>query len=382
MSTWRALAGAEIQRLLHHIVLTPMLLVASLVYVALFGGVYWNALCRQTPIMVIDQDHSALSRSFVLALKANEYFDVALYGERQEEIAPAMRETRISGAIIIPRRFESDTLAGRQGKVEVIVDGSNILTGNVILRMARATVNTFEGSARARRLMASGVPRAVATASATPLRVVSRQLFNPTSNYTWFILIGIAGIAVQQIIRIGAAISLSLDSAPNELQRLAAHSCSATTYLLAKLAGAAAVGLPTACLAITLPFAAFGTPFHGSWLAMYGLLSVFVLMQILIGYGLAGVCHDVVLVTQLLIFVSVPSFTLSGFTWPAYAMPRPLQWISWLVPLSHLNDMLRRMALAGTSIWTLAPQVGAIVLWIPVLFIWARWAVRRETRLR
>jgi ABC-2 type transport system permease protein len=382
VSTWKAVFRHEMYRLTHHMVLTPMMLAAALAYVALFGGVYWNSLCRHTPIMVVDQDHSQLSRSFVRALKANEYFDVAMYGEQPDEIVPAIRRTQIAGAIVIPRKFESDTLAGRQGVVEVIADGTNILTGNVISRMAGATVSTFATTARALRLAAGGVPRTLAEAHAVPLRVVNRQLFNPTSNYIWFMLIAIAGIAVQQLARIAAAISLSLDAKTRERAGGDGQGCSAWTYLSAKLCGALVVGLPTALLAISLPALAFGMPFHGNWLVAYGMLTVFWALQVLIGYALAGVFKDTVLVTQVLIFLSVPSFTISGATWPAYAMPRALGWLSSIVPLTHLNDMTRRMALAGTSFGTLAPQFGAILIWIPPALLAARWAVRKTTGLR
>jgi ABC-2 type transport system permease protein len=73
----------------------------------------------------------------------------------------------------------------------------------------------------------------------------------------------------------------------------------------------------------------------------------------------------------------VPLFALSGFTWPIIAMPGWLQAVSWLIPLTHLLDMLRKMALMGADLRTLWPHVALLAIWMVPASLWARWSLNR-----
>jgi len=205
---------------------------------------------------------------------------------------------------------------------------------------------------------------------------------------------------MQQMTRIGAAIALNLAPEFKNWDRDTGHPREdagafpfsvgglrrwmrsdrwkiRTSALSAKAAATAALVLPVAFVAMRLPFDIFGSPFRGSWLVAYGVLTFFVGMQILIGYGIAGICRSALLSLQVLLFMSVPLFTLTGFAWPGYAMPGWLQAVSWMIPLTHLLEIFRKMALMGAGPAQLWPHLAVLIAWAPVSIIWAYWAVGR-----
>lgn len=320
-----------------------------------------------------------MSRDLARALLASENLSLAFYGASAADFHEAAKRDRAYACVVIPKDFERDLLRGRQGRVAVILDGSNILIGNMISRAIGAAIASYRAGTRARRLMASGVSRARAAAAAAPVRAVVRPLFNPASHYSFFILAGLVLVALQQVTRMGAAISLSLDSEAQNRSELARIGGRPMTVLTAKVAATAIVALPAAQVAIRLPFDLFGCPFHGNWFLASVILTGYVIMQILVGYGVSGICGSAVFSLHVLLFASVPLFTLSGFTWPSYAMPGWLQTISWFIPLTHITGVFRKMALMGAGAGSLRPHLAVLLAWAPVSVFWGYWGLKRQT---
>ncbi len=378
MNIWKRHFIRELKRILTDRRIVITMLGGPFLYGLLFGGVYLSGRIRQVPIVVVDQDNSVLSRDLTSALLSSENLSLAFYADSPDAFYQAAKRDQAYACVVIPEHFQRDVVRGTVGKISLILDGSNILIGNMTSRTISGTIASYRVGARSRRLISSGMPKAQAAATALPIRAVIRPLNNPTSNYGFFVLVGLVGIAIQQVTRMGTAISLNLES---EEQGKGGDTLSAVgggngLILSAKLAATSAVVLPVACIAIRIPFDLFGGPFRGSWTLAYSLVFAFVLMQILVGYGIAGVFRSALASLQFLLFISVPLFILTGFTWPSYAMPRWLQAISWLIPLTHLLDAFRKMALMGADFHTLRPHIAVLAAWLPLSAVWAYWSMK------
>ncbi|MCR4433045.1 MAG: ABC transporter permease [Caldiserica bacterium] len=60
---------------------------------------------------------------------------------------------------------------------------------------------------------------------------------------------------------------------------------------------------------------------------------------------------------QISSFVLLPSLILSGFIFPVEAMPVIIQWVAWLLPLTHFLPILRGLILKGVGITYLYQDV-------------------------
>ncbi len=382
MSAWRTHFRRELRRLLKDRRILATMLGGPFLYAFLFGGVYQKGRIGEIPIVIVDEDHTALSRDLSRALLANEALSLAFHGNSIADFHDAAKRELAYAAVVIPKGFEKDTRAGRQAKVAVVLDGGNVLIGNMVSRAIARTTATYRAAAQAKRFMSHGMPRAAAEAAALPIRPEVRVLFNPASHYSYFILVGLVLMALQQVTRIGAAISLSLDREPETRRELAAIGGGVGTFFTAKLAATATAALPIAFVAIRIPFDLFGSPFGGDWFLAYGILTLFVLMQILAGYGISGICGSATFSLHVLLFASVPLFALAGFTWPAYAMPEWLQTVSWLIPLTHITTVFRKISLMGAGPGVLWPHLAVLLAWFPITLVWGYWGVKRQTSLR
>ena len=70
---------------------------------------------------------------------------------------------------------------------------------------------------------------------------------------------------------------------------------------------------------------------------------------------------------QMTFFVFLPSILLSGFMFPFAGMPRPVQWLAEVLPLTHFLRLVRGIMLRGARWWELWPEVLALLGFIVVM---------------
>jgi ABC-2 type transport system permease protein len=70
---------------------------------------------------------------------------------------------------------------------------------------------------------------------------------------------------------------------------------------------------------------------------------------------------------QMMIFVFLPSILLSGFMFPFAGMPRAVQWIAEVLPLTHFLRLIRGVMLRGAGLWEMWVDVLALAVFTLVM---------------
>jgi ABC-2 type transport system permease protein len=251
-----------------------------------------------------------------------------------------------------------------------VQDGSNVLIGGVAARAVREVVGTYQVGVNRRMWETAGVPGGRVPIVARPIIMIGRQLFNPTSNYSYFLLIGLVCAAGQSVIRMVTGMSIGLDSYA-ELRRSVTTEMPGMHWLFAtKVAGACFIALPVVYGAVGSVLTVFGMPHRGSLLLIYSALTAYVVIHICMGYGYYGMCKSYILSTHLHLFMAVVLFFLSGFTWPYYAMPHAVQAIARCIPIFHMNCIMRKVNLVGATAGWVLPHLLAMTAWLVIAYVW------------
>jgi ABC-2 type transport system permease protein len=113
----------------------------------------------------------------------------------------------------------------------------------------------------------------------------------------------------------------------------------------------------------------FGVPFRGSWLVMFGTSALFLAVVLSMGYYFSVVSKSQLAASQMAMLATfLPTFLLSGFLFPIDQMPKPVQWLSVVLPARYYVEILRNVFLKGTSISLMKGQITALSI-ISVLLI-------------
>ncbi len=334
---------AEWRTLLTNRRVAVLVLIGPFLYGILFGAVYQSGRVQEERVTVIDYDQSPLSRRLIQALDASDSLRVL---PMLPETGTFREQTYLQqsiACIIIPAQFERTLMRGRQARVLVQLDSSNNMTATVAWKAIKTVTATLGTGVRIQRSMRMGTPASALRGGGAALAAQIRPLFNPTYNYAYFLVYGLVCIALHQVCMMSAVLSLGLSG-----QR--SHDAPLVIEWFGRSLAHTLLATPLAWLALLIPFGLLGQPFRGDWLPVLWTLGVFMALSVQMGYAVLGMCRgQVELALLCLLTLSVPLFTLSGATWPVFAMPAPLQTVSGWLPLTHVIAQVRAHGVIGVS---------------------------------
>lgn len=359
------LVRAEVERMLADRNILLVLVAAPLVYTLIFGLTYRNAKVFDLPVAVVDLDRSATSRALARNLDAHESIRVGAMLADEAPVRGLLMREECWAAVVIPRGMERELKRGRQVTVPVMLNGSNIIIGNYALKGVQSVLGTAGVMAGVDRMMRRGVAPAAVLAAVMPMEIRTHTLFNPASNYAFFVVPLLIILLVHQIAALAAGMSEARRWESGAVPPLAAFALRpGADTVLPEVLSIQARALPYVVTgAFWLVLSMIGT--H-PWLGMPVPASVgaAVVLGVLIAWNgtmigmLAGVLvRDKIGVVQVLFFLSMPLLLLSGGSWPLESMPWVVRALAVCLPTTHAMGAYRMLTLEGASFLRVLPVV-------------------------
>jgi ABC-2 type transport system permease protein len=136
-----------------------------------------------------------------------------------------------------------------------------------------------------------------------------------------------------------------------------------------------------AIIIISIGHYAFGyTLIHG-WVTFLEMLALCALaLMIFMGFGfvISGVAKSEASIPPFSNLITLPQFLLAGTFFPIDNFPKWLQPICRVLPLTYLNDALRKVAFDGVGLWDVRMDVLVLLIWGTVVYITAAKVFRWE----
>jgi len=126
-----------------------------------------------------------------------------------------------------------------------------------------------------------------------------------------------------------------------------------------------------AIVLIAIGYFAFGfTLIHGFQTALVMLLLSAMGLIVFMGFGfvISGLAKNESMIPPLANIITLPQFLLSGTFFPIDAFPNWLQPICHILPLTYLNDALRKVAFEGAGLFDISNHLFVIFIWGVVVY--------------
>ncbi len=329
--------------------------VLPLVLLFLFGyGVSLDA--THTRIGLVVERATPEAEDLAASFRASRYFD-ARVGRDRRVFEEQLILGRVGGIVVIPATFAADAVRRGGARVQVIVDGSDPNTASLVLGYARGVVATWAGL------------RTAETRAPPPTVVEQRFWFNPELTSRFFLVPGSIAIVMALTGTLLTALVIAREWERGTMEAILATPVTAAELLLGKLVPYFLLGLTSMTLCASAAVLVFGIPFRGSPLALFAVSSAFMLPALGQGLLISAATKNQFLASQLaLITAFLPTLLLSGFIFEIGSMPKPIQWISAVVPARYLIPSLQTVFLAG-DLWSLFGTSIAVLCAFGVLFI-------------
>jgi ABC-2 type transport system permease protein len=346
---------------IHHILRDRMAFFLVMLSPALMLVIMAYALAvdiQNVPVAVLDQDRSAMSRSFIQQITAGEDLDLNYYASSMEEIEDLLMRGSIKAAIVISPRFASDLMAMKGVPIQIIIDGTEPSSGGFAADHIGLRTEEFINTVLANRMQTLGIE----TLQPIDLRV--RTWYNPSMKSEVSIIPGLVSM-VMGFPALSVAMTLAREREHGTMEQLMATPISRPDLLIGKMIPYTIVGMVNVFLLTLLAMVFFNVPFNGNF-ALFFALSVIFLFAIMALGILIGVFVNTQSAAVGLAFLVIffPGFFLTGIFFPIVAMPELVRLESLFLPGTQYAIITRGAFLTG---------VGLDVLWPYVVMLFFLW---------
>jgi ABC-2 type transport system permease protein len=295
----RALGRAALRTLRtigHDQEVLSLLVAASVFYSLFYPTPYLHQVLRDVPVVVVDRDHTPMSRRFARWLDASEGVAVAGRSADLQAAQQAVRAGTVGGVVLIPQDFQRHILRREPATVTAYVDGSYLLVRSTVA----GTINTVAAT------LGSGI-----TNRPAPVALASWPLFNPLGGYATFLVPAVFILVLQQTLLIGMG---TLGVAER-------HSPAADPGpVWATLGGILMVLLVLymlqAAFMFLVAFRLYGLPLRADLASAAVFLVPFITASVLLGLTIGQLFQRPESATVALALTAVPALFLSGISFP------------------------------------------------------------------
>lgn len=349
-----AVARKELLQLRRDRLTLAMMAVLPVVQLLLFGYAI-NTDVRHSPTVVLDQDHSSRSRAFVQSLVATGFYDIVGDARDMAEVERAIRGGRARVGLVFPSGFASDIARGQTAHVQLVVDGSDPQTVASATNTAASMAAAWGSELAVERVTRQGMRAPSPAVSLEPL-----TWYNPDLRTATFIVPGLVGVILTMTMVMLTAMAITRERERGTLEQLIVSPVRPVELVVGKIAPYIVIGYVQMSLILLVGHLAFRVPIVGSIALLYGLAALFIAANLAMGLTFSTVAQTQQQAMQMSFFFMLPNILLSGFMFPWEAMPRPVQYLSQALPLTHFLRIVRGIVLKGAG-WS---DVRHEVIWL------------------
>jgi ABC-2 type transport system permease protein len=308
------------------------------------------------PVMVLDQDQSAASRAFVIAMENTTTFNITDTPSGIGEIEKALDTGKVNAALIIPPGY-SAAIAAPTGKptLMVLLNGAESIAATAALRSVEGLARDLSGRISIERM---GLERDSLENFSPSIRV----WFNEALSEALYTVPAELALMLEFTVLVFAALSFARERELGTLEQLLVMPFSSIEIIMGKAIPAIMIAFLDFVLMLGMVHFVFGVPIRGS---------VFLLIIIAFGYLFVelgkGLVISVTSRTQhqaflLVLLIGMTDFMFTGYAAPVESMPQALQWFANLVPAHHWLKIFRGILLKGIGLEVLWPHLLALAV--------------------
>ncbi|HEY5971179.1 MAG TPA: ABC transporter permease [Pseudoxanthomonas sp.] len=335
----------EVRQMRRDRITLAMIVAIPVMQLILFGYAI-NTNLRGLDAGVADQAGTAGSRALVMDMIATDVVDPVLVDNTPQELMERLRRGEINVGIVIPPDFERRLIDGRE-VAQILVDGSDNAVQGAAAQLAQMPVAGY----------AQPVARQISVVS----------FYNPERRSAVNIVPGLIGVILTMTMVLFTGVAIVRERERGNMELLIATPVTSAELMIGKVLPYVAIGLIQTTVVLALGMWLFEVPVIGSVLDIYLAAGLLIVANLTLGLLISTRAQSQFQAMQMTFFVFLPSILLSGFMFPFAGMPKVVQWIAEVLPLTHFLRLIRGVMLRGASLWELWPDVLALLAFITVM---------------
>jgi ABC-2 type transport system permease protein len=320
--------------------------IAMPIVMLLIFGYAINTNVEHLPTVVWDQAQTVESRDLITSIRNTQYLDPDNFVQGYKQIEDYLNSGKARAAVIIPPDFGKKIQGKKQANVQVLVDGSDPTVARAVMSAVQMLGLNKSLQLQSERLVALGI----AAGMELPLNLETRVWYNPDMKSMVFNIPALIGLILQNVIAMLTSFSIVREKERGTMEQVVVTPIRSLELLLGKLLPFVFIGFVSLSLILATGIFWFGVEPQGSILLLFLLSTIFLVAILAIGLLISSIARTQLQAMQMTFILLLPSILLSGFIFPRETMPKLLQILGGLFPLTYFLNIVRGIFLKGVGI--------------------------------
>ncbi len=312
---------------------------------------------KNVKIAIKNNDNSEESRDFIEMLQSSSYFKVVGYLHTQAEVNSYLDEKLAQCVIVFPTDFAAELQAGKNVKLQFLVDGVDGNTATVIMNYVTSATRFYNNKITQEFLARTGMK------SFIPIDPQPLFWYNPDLNTTKFLIPGLFCMILITTAVIMTCLSIVREKELGSMEQLRVSPLGSFEMIIGKTIPYTIVALFVAAFTLVISNIAFGMGVKGSYIMLFFTTVIFLIATLSLGIFISTISDSQQVAFQIAsVATMLPTFILSGFIFPIESMPLPVQILTNITPAKFYIIILRSIMLKGAGIEAFWKQIVSLLI--------------------
>lgn len=328
-----------------------------LAQILIFGFALTNEV-KNSPIAIIDGAKDRYSADLIQKISASKYFDLVYNFSQVSEADDAFKKNQIKVALIFPSDFTESLEHQHKGNLQIIADGTDPNTATAIVSYLSAIISGFQMEILQRDKLPLTIQPQV------------KMLYNPQLKGVYNFVPGVMAMILLLVCTLMTSVSIVREKELGTMEILLASPVKPALVITAKMVPYLFLSMFNIASILLLSVTVFEMPINGSLLLLFFCSLIFIVTALMLGLMISTIT-DTQMTAMFISMVGMflPTVMLSGFMFPIENMPKPLQFISNIVPAKYYYIMVKNIMIKGLGWSGIQKQVLTLLFMIVVISI-------------
>lgn len=331
----------------------------------LFTSFFDAGVARKLPVVLVDQDHTQLSRKLIRAIEATPSVEIFKEVQTLDQAKLEIEDWNCYAVVYIPDNFQKNTLRGEAPGIVLYYNNINLGAGSSISKDVRMAVGTLGAQIKIAGKMQSGEMQQQAIESANPVVLDTHVLYNPFVSYEYFITTSMLPIMLQMFVLLMSIYAMGVElkehTAGDWLRVAGGKAWIAVT---GKLLPYTIIFWVVAIFMNMLMFRYLRTPIKGGLFILSLSTLLYVLSHQAVGILFISLRANLRESLSFGLAYSSLAFSFCGLAFPILAMPIAAQIVAYMFPFTHYLRLFIDQAIKGIPLYYSISSLVALILFI------------------
>ncbi len=316
-------------------------------------------------LIVIDHDHSTVSRELLSTIIASGYFKLVDYNQSYNRSLNFLKSDKSDLILEIPANFEKDLIRENSRKVFIAVNAINGTKANLGASYLNSIIIDYN------KTLVNKIAKISLSNNTGVIDVESSNWFNPQMNYRSFMVPGILAILVTMVGGFLTALNIVKEKEAGTIEQINVTPIRKHIFILGKLIPFWILGNVVFSLGLTISWLIYGIDPQGSLVTLY--IFIWIYLLAVLGFGLLiSTYSETQQQAMFVMFFFMMVFILMGGLFTSIeSMPGWAKVIAYINPVTYIIEVFRMVILKGSTIKDILPHISIIAFIALVLNFWA-----------